>query len=400
MARDGCRRDPWGMTEQTEEPRQEEPRHEEPRHEEPRPIHPPLRRSKQDRVIAGVCGGIARSLGIDPVIVRVVAAAFALAGGAGIIAYLIAWLVIPDDDGVSVVEDASVNGSRGRKLFLAIALAALGLGAIASLTGGNHGTVGFLIFVIIGLVVWQAFGTDWLTGGAPMRDWVNPGGPATGDATARRQAAADAWTERRRERSVLGVFVFNAVVLAVGIMLVLNFADLTQLSTRTFLAVALAIVGLGLVVSAFVGRGRGLIALGLVIGLLTLPAGVDTHNVAGTRSWLPVATAGSSASAYDLGLGDATLDLRPAVAGMTAADSLQVTAHVGVGQLVVLIPTNTEARYELRLRDDIGDMVYPGQTQRSGLNNEDIVTIGGDTTGPVISLDLRVDVGHLEVRYA
>ncbi len=375
------------MTEQAGQPNPEEPR--------PKSNHPPLRRSRQDRVIAGVCGGVARSLGIDPVIVRVLVAAFAIAGGAGIIAYLIAWLVIPDDDGVSVVDDASAHGGRGRKLLLAIVLAVLGLGAIASLTGGNHGTVGFLIFVIIGIVVWQAFGSDWVTGGVPMGDWLNSGSATTPEAAARKQSAVDAWAAQRRERSVLGRFVFNAVVLAVGLMLALNFAGVTQLSTRAFLAVALAIVGLGLVVSAFVGRARGLIALGLLLGLLSLPAGVDTHNAAGTRDWVPVASSGT----YDLGMGDATLRLGPALAGMTASDSLSVKAHVGVGQLVVLLPTDRVARYELHLRDNVGDMVYPGQAQRAGLNNEETVILG-NAQGPVITLDLRVDVGHLEVRYA
>ncbi|MEA2317034.1 MAG: PspC domain [Solirubrobacteraceae bacterium] len=46
-------------------------------------------------MIAGVCGGIATHLGIDPVIVRVGAIALALAGGAGIPVYVAAWLLTP-----------------------------------------------------------------------------------------------------------------------------------------------------------------------------------------------------------------------------------------------------------------------------------------------------------------
>ncbi|MEP6598958.1 MAG: PspC domain-containing protein [Actinomycetota bacterium] len=65
------------------------------------PLPPPrparlLRRSRQDRMIGGVCGGLARYTNIDPVLVRLLVVALALFGaGSGIVAYLIAWMVIP-----------------------------------------------------------------------------------------------------------------------------------------------------------------------------------------------------------------------------------------------------------------------------------------------------------------
>jgi phage shock protein C len=54
-----------------------------------------LYRSRSDRKIAGVCGGLGAYLGIDPVIPRLIWVVLALAAGAGLLAYLIAWLVIP-----------------------------------------------------------------------------------------------------------------------------------------------------------------------------------------------------------------------------------------------------------------------------------------------------------------
>jgi len=56
-----------------------------------------LRRSRTDRVVAGVCGGFARYLGLDPVLVRVlyVIATF-LTGGALLLGYLVIWLVMPE----------------------------------------------------------------------------------------------------------------------------------------------------------------------------------------------------------------------------------------------------------------------------------------------------------------
>lgn len=56
-----------------------------------------LTRPREGRMIAGVAAGLARYLGIDPVIVRLVFVVLALAGGGGLLAYLIAWLVIPEE---------------------------------------------------------------------------------------------------------------------------------------------------------------------------------------------------------------------------------------------------------------------------------------------------------------
>jgi len=54
-----------------------------------------LYRSRKDRKIAGICGGLAAYWGIDPVIPRLVWVAFVLAAGAGLLAYIICWIVIP-----------------------------------------------------------------------------------------------------------------------------------------------------------------------------------------------------------------------------------------------------------------------------------------------------------------
>lgn len=54
-----------------------------------------LYRSRNDKVIAGVCGGLGDYFDIDSTIIRIAWVAFTFAGGAGIIAYIVAWLLIP-----------------------------------------------------------------------------------------------------------------------------------------------------------------------------------------------------------------------------------------------------------------------------------------------------------------
>ncbi len=56
-----------------------------------------LYRSRTNRQIAGVCGGLGEYLGVDPVLVRVVFVLAALAGGPGLIAYIVLALVMPEE---------------------------------------------------------------------------------------------------------------------------------------------------------------------------------------------------------------------------------------------------------------------------------------------------------------
>jgi phage shock protein C len=55
-----------------------------------------LYRSKKNKMIAGVCGGLGEYLNVDPVLIRLAWAAFILFGGAGILAYIIAWVIMPE----------------------------------------------------------------------------------------------------------------------------------------------------------------------------------------------------------------------------------------------------------------------------------------------------------------
>ncbi|GAB4478064.1 MAG: hypothetical protein Kow00124_22030 [Anaerolineae bacterium] len=56
-----------------------------------------LMRSSTDKMVAGVCGGLAQYLNVDPVLVRVAFVILALAGGPGLLLYIILWIVMPED---------------------------------------------------------------------------------------------------------------------------------------------------------------------------------------------------------------------------------------------------------------------------------------------------------------
>ena len=73
-----------------------------------------LRRSGDDKMLAGVAGGIARYLNADVTLVRVIIAALALFTGAGVALYLAAWLLIPADGHDHPADAAWMAGRRDR----------------------------------------------------------------------------------------------------------------------------------------------------------------------------------------------------------------------------------------------------------------------------------------------
>lgn len=112
-----------------------------------------LRRSRSDRVVAGVLGGLGRQLGIDPLILRVVTAVLAVFGGVGILLYAIAWLLTPADDDPASVLDQAI-GRHSVRDASSVPLA-LGLGAVIVITSavifGSWNGMVLLVLSAVGL---------------------------------------------------------------------------------------------------------------------------------------------------------------------------------------------------------------------------------------------------------
>jgi phage shock protein PspC (stress-responsive transcriptional regulator) len=96
-----------------------------------------LERSRDDRVIAGVCGGIGEYLGVDAVLIRIAALVLVFAGGAGLLLYGIGWIAMPE-------AEEGEEGDEG-------AGAATGGTAPAVTIGSTSGAVVLgLVFVVLG----------------------------------------------------------------------------------------------------------------------------------------------------------------------------------------------------------------------------------------------------------
>jgi len=103
-----------------------------------------LYRSRKHRVIGGVCGGIAEYFEIDPVLIRLIWVILVIFGGMGVLAYIIAWIIIPNrDESNSTVEQPDqpsepqsstevATHTSNKHLFWGIVLIVIGLLIIAN----------------------------------------------------------------------------------------------------------------------------------------------------------------------------------------------------------------------------------------------------------------------------
>ncbi|MFW5469231.1 PspC domain-containing protein [Knoellia sp. CPCC 206435] len=112
-----------------------------------------LRRDRSRQWFAGVCSGVARRVDVDPVLIRAAFIALTLFGGFGVVAYLVAWLLMPDDNGRIMARDALSGGDSGGATG-AIVLSVIAVLVIAAIVFGDNG---FLIgwgVIPIALVAW------------------------------------------------------------------------------------------------------------------------------------------------------------------------------------------------------------------------------------------------------
>ncbi len=83
-----------------------------------------LRRDRHDRKIAGVCGGLARHLDVDPTLVRVVIVVLTLFGGAGLLLYAALWVFVPEQGSDRALIPVN-EGARNVVIVVALVVALL-----------------------------------------------------------------------------------------------------------------------------------------------------------------------------------------------------------------------------------------------------------------------------------
>jgi phage shock protein PspC (stress-responsive transcriptional regulator) len=273
--------------------------------EQPTPPPRRLTRPRDDRLIAGVCSGLGRYFNVDPVLFRVGAVALIFFGGAGVLLYIAAILLIPNEG----EERPESRRRRDRALaVLGVILLVVAAGTIFS-HGVFHAGWAFGPLLFFGLV---ALGVWWLVSGERPQ----------GDA-------------RQLGRSILrglGMLIL-CVALAFGGALVAGAGSGT---TAAILVIAAGAVLAG---AALEGYGRLLVLPALSLALpvaFVSAANVDLHGGAGDKQYVP-SSAAQVQNTYRLGAGRLIVDLRQAK--LTPGDH-PLKLRLGVGEAVVLVPNN------------------------------------------------------------
>lgn len=407
-----------------------------------------LRRSTTDRKIAGVAGGLGRHLNIDPTILRVLFVVLVFFGGAGLLLYGAAWLLVPEDGS----DQAAIHTSPSTRTT---ALIVAGVVGVLLVLGDSWGGFGFpWPLAIIGLVVvlflvnkdrprtpggtppagppaggtsadasasgigWpQADPTTYTSHASPTattaHGWV-------GDTTTERAAEEDApgqvppappygpgsWAPAqppyqprpsRKERGPrLFGFTLAFVALALG---VLGLYDVSGGSVvdSAYPALALTVIGGMLLWGAFAGRPGGLIFLGIVASLaLAVSSAANEYgwDQRTDRFERPLSAA-AMPSDYRMTVGRMVVDLSD-IRDLEALDGRNLDIQAAFGDIQVIVPDGVDVNVDSNISLG-GDITVDG-VQRNGNSPQLREQIDGGDGVPDMTIDIELAAGRINVQ--
>lgn len=382
-----------------------------------------LRRSITDRKVAGVAGGLARHLDIDPVVLRVAFVVLVFFGGAGLILYGACWLLVPEE------------GSRSAPLHLddrsrTVALLVAGVVALAALVGDSWGASWFpwpvaVVALVVLLLLTRrdperpappAYGAPagptqaYAAPAAPTADQPSGAYPAAAPPTTSYPTSsypttfpqpAAAWTppapprprSPRRRGPILFWFTLALVVLAEGLLGIVTAALGLSAPVSAYPALAVGIIGAMLLLGAFWGRAGGLILLGLV-SAVALAGTTATDNWVGERVERTPMRATDVQSEYSISNGELVLDLRR-VSDPDRLDGRTVHLDGGVGRLEVIVPDGLDVTVDAEVDGPGNINLFSEET--GGINTSMDRHHDGGAKAPELTIDARLAVGQIEV---
>lgn len=418
-------------------------------------------------MIAGVALGIARSVGVDVTFVRLAfILATVFAGGVGLVLYLAAWVSMPPftdaDRAAGGLADGAARASASRAdggmlagrsggFWFGIALIAIGAFTLLNTLIGPVWTprlgqlTGPLLLILIGVLVWRSSRNEMSTTtstASTTASMPRTGGRADGqDGPARpaRRSLEGAiedfeediekvgqrledWEERieSRRRAAratappVGPVTTGLTLLTLGGLWLATELGVATVSLTFALGAALLLVAVGLLVAAFVGSGRGLVWLGLLITpvllvALVLPAsglpigwssGEGVVRLDSSEDLVRPSSLAELESGIEQGAGELTVDLRALDRDeLRAAGRTEFTIALGVGDLLVHVPDDVTVRISAEV--GVGRLEAPGRAIGGlGLEIDDLeLTPTGEASDPatVLVLNIGLGVGRLVV---
>ncbi|WP_323794033.1 PspC domain-containing protein [Nocardioides sp.] len=342
-----------------------------------------LRRSRTDKKVGGVAGGLARHLDIDPLLVRVTLVVLIFFGGAGLIVYGACWLLVP-------LEGESRAAVRLDDRSRAVALVLVGVLATLSLLGDSLGGFDFpWALVVLGTVLALVLFFRGRGEEEPFTPGSVPAGTPAGTPAGAPAQAHPPVARSRRRGPLLFWYAVAISLLGVGILAVLESAGVPIIPSA-YPAFVLGTSAVLLVVGAVWGRPGGLVALGLVSALVTagvtLGERLDVGQVARTPS-----TSSALLEHYELDVGEIEVDLT-AITDLDALDGRTLEVDLRVGRVEVVVPDGLEVTARTRL--DAGEIRVFGS---DGPTGESVTVLAADDGAPRLTIDVTVGLGDIEI---
>ena len=395
-----------------------------------------LHRAGDDRIFAGVAGGLGEHFGVNAWWFRWAFIFLAFFAGVGLFVYVVAWLVIPGPDSEEPIAAEWIDGvdwSNGGTIF---GVALLGFAGILLATQLFHFS-GVLILAaglfIVGLLLYRGdlraptrprtpsethssgttidaeaavsapdddqastTGADESAAAAiAVIDQNEPGEPPPGQADPPpRSVKRQKQPRPPRERSMLGRLTIAIGLIVIAAMALIDLSDVAvDIEPFHYFAAAIAVLGTGLFIGAWVGRARWLFIIGLIlIPMLWISMLIPTswNFSAGEFHYTPL-TVDEVVDVYEQGVGQMTIDLTE-LTPVELAEVGTIEASLGLGELVIRVPVDVGV--ELRAEVGAGEVSGPFNTV-NGLGFDVVREFGPQPT--VLVLDLEVTAGTINI---
>lgn len=365
-----------------------------------------LRRSRTQRVGAGVSGGLGEYFGLDPVLFRVLFATAAFFGGAGILAYLLAWAAIPEAGTERAAVDRWIGELRRRHVpfWVVAVLAGLFLWVIAfSWWAPGPFFPVLAVVVLLAVAVTRSSRKSESTAPPPvsLTKADDPADPATSpDWLRETKAWLDESKRARRERVRRAMPIKIAALATLGVTLVvLGLIDGARgIAIPVYFWATLLIVGLGLLVGMVLRRTAwslvGLLVPAILGTIAFAGSHARLHDGVGDREWKPIST---PASHYRLAFGQGVLDLR----SLPQQDRPRVVRiDLGAGQVRILAPKTMNLTVDANVHIgsvEIDGRVLDDDDTNGGFNYNRTIDPPAGATGQPITVDVHLADGNIDV---
>jgi phage shock protein PspC (stress-responsive transcriptional regulator) len=403
---------------------------------------------------AGVAAGLGQRFDVSPAWFRVAFILLALFGGIGFVLYGLGWILIPDEESDESIAEGWVDGFDASNSAMVVGIVLIGVASLILVSSFNLISSKFVVaavLLVLGVLLYRrdlgrskeqpdpGGSTDGETplddgdaksgsdregdaapdasdGGAKDSKSIDWGGAdhaalVAADTTAAAAAPQNApvaparppRTRPPKPRSVLGQLTLAATLIAIGGLALLDVANVLYPDPVHYLAVAVGVIGGGLLVGTLFGRARWLIFIGLFLApFLFVASFVSEWSFSGEAGerYIQVTSIEDLERAnfsYDHSFGVLELDLRwfeLPTGGSDVVSPISIDARVSAGELRIRLPQETGAI--VTGSAGMGSVTLFGD-ESAGIGVSNTAETGGESPKAVFAIDARADFGSVVV---